>query len=327
MLPSYLIKDYLSTKFPLNKIIGDEFTTNSIFTSDTGMHMSVNTETGLWQDFKSQQSGNFPQLISYVEDISYDAALQFLRSKLFDSPETLFEISSIRTEVQNVVEDNKISSIVKTFSKFDYKNINEDALYERLARNFVVSRKLTKFDFLISKNGRYVNRLIIPYSYPNSGPYYFQARNLSLLGVKYLNPSKHVTGVKSSDILFPFVEDSDYVFITEGPLDAISLQLNGLNATCTQGCKLSHSQADQIKDKQIIFAYDNDEAGREGIKQARSRMLDKNVKEFALAELPDGAKDWNDLHVKCETSAEFVVRVRGGLKKLDFEQQVIEGLR
>tara|TARA_Y100000310_G_scaffold345850_1_gene471355 strand:+ start:29934 stop:30920 length:987 start_codon:yes stop_codon:yes gene_type:complete len=327
MLPPTIIKEYLYAKFPDNRAIGEEFTTNSIFTTDSKKHLSINMESGLWQDFKSHETGNFPQLVAYVEEIPYDAALLFLRSKLFDSPENLFDISSIHESSQQPVRKNTINEIFSSFQKFDPYKIDEDNLSERLARTFVISRKLTKFEFYISTRGRYTNRIIIPYMYKGKDPFFFQARNLSLLGVKYLNPSKDVTGVKSSDILYPFRDDSDYIFLTEGPVDAMSLQVNGLNATCTQGSMLSHAQANQIKDKQIIFAYDNDEAGRKGIRQARKLMLHKNVKEFCVAKLPETVKDWNELHVRCGTKNDFRKFVVDGLAEVDFEFEVNQRLR
>ena len=326
MLPSSIIKEYLYAKFSVNRVFGEEFTTNSIFMDDDKMKLSVNVETGLWQDFKAHETGNFPQLVSAVEGIPYEAALKFLRSKLFDSPEHLFDISSIRVELQKPAKHNAVSEIFSSFSKFDLNHSDPTSMTDRLARKFILSRKLHKFDFYIAKNGRYSNRLIIPYAYGDSEPFYFQARNLSVLGTKYLNPSREVTGVKSSDILFPYKEDADYIFMTEGPLDAISLQLNGLNATCTQGSNLSVSQAEKLKDKQIVFAYDNDEAGREGVVQARNMMLTKNKNHFMVAKLPEGIKDWNELHIKCTKAAEFKSYITNGLQAVDFSYEVTEAL-
>ena len=326
MLPSSVIKEYLYAKFPINKVFGQEFTTNSIFAKDEKLHMSINMESGLWQDFKSHEQGNFPQLVAAVEDIPYDQALKFLRSKLFDTPEHLFEISSIRVSNQEASEKNTIADIFKSFEKFDINHIDSNSLTDRLAKNFIVRRKLQKFDFYICKKGRYANRLVIPYQYEDSDPFYFQARNLSVLGVKYLNPSREVTGMKSSDILFPYRNDADYIFMTEGPLDAITLQINGLNATCTQGSNLSLAQAEELKDKQIIFAYDNDEAGAKGVQQARSLLLHKNKNHFCIAKLPDQIKDWNDLHIRCGNNKQFVSLVKRGLREVNFEFDVTEAL-
>ena len=329
MLPSSIIKEYLHAKFPVNKVLGQEFTTNSIFVPDEKFHMSINMETGLWQDFKSQETGNFPQLIAAVEEIPYDQALVYLRSKLFDTPEHLFAISSVRVENQKAQSSGKLSSILSSFSRFDPNRINKESLIDRLARKFIVSRKLGQFNFYVSYTGRYANRIIIPYSNSDdiSQSYYFQARNLSVMGVKYLNPSREVTGIKSSDILYPYKQDCDYIFITEGPIDAMSLQANGINATCTQGSHLSHTQAEALKDMQIIFAYDNDQAGAEGVRQARRVLLRKNKNEFCSACPPQGFKDWNDLHIACGSKSEFVAQVRDSIRTVDFEYDVTEALR
>lgn len=324
MVPPSIIKEYLYEKFPINKVHGEEFTTNSIFTHDEKLHMSINLNTGLWQDFKGHETGNFPQLIAHVEQISYEAALKYLRSKLFDSPQLLFDISSVHVEEQKSSNDT-LSDIFKTFKKFNPEKIDATRLSDRLACKFIRDRKLGAADFYIAKSGRYANRLIIPYEYDGK-PFYFQARNLSVVGTKYLNPSRQVTGIKSSDILFPFKSDADYVVLVEGPLDAISLQLNGINATCTQGSRLSHQQAGEIKDKQIIFGYDNDEAGAEGIQQARSMMLSKNKKDFCIATLPEGCKDWNELHTACQSKQHFIKMFVDGLTPLDFDYEVTEAL-
>ena len=325
MVPSNIIKEYLYAKFPDNHVFGVEFTTNSIFTPDEKKHMSINMETGLWQDFKAHETGNFAQLISYVEEIPYEAAYKYIMKRVFDNPESLFDVSSVRV-AQESTSKNAVGDIFKSFTPFDYCNIDATNLTERLAFNFVVNRKLTKFKFHISKKGRYANRIIIPFQYGDRSPYFFQARNLSLLGIKYLNPSRDVTGVKSSDVLFPYRDDSDYVFITEGPLDAISLQLNGINATCTQGSTLSNSQAEQLRGKQLVFAYDNDSAGRQGVDNARQLMLHKNISDFKVASLPEGVKDWNELHVK-HSHKEFVGAALSNLQTVDFKFKVIEGLR
>jgi len=327
MLPSSVIKEYLLVKFPTNQVFGQEFTTNSIFVPDEKMHLSINMVTGLWQDFKSHEKGNFAQLVAAVEEIPYDQAQSYLRKKMFDTPEHLFDVSTINTANQKTTSTNTIEKIFSSFKKFNPAKIDLTNLTHRLARKFIQSRKLGGFDFYIATTGRYTNRIIIPYQYDdNDSPFYFQARNLGVLGIKYLNPSREVTGKKSSEILFPFKSSCDYVFICEGPLDAISLQLNGINATCTQGARLSHSQADMLRDKQVIFAYDNDEAGSEGVLHARKTLLGKNKNDFGVAKLPKGFKDWNDLHIACEAKEQFVSTLRDGITTVDFEYDVTEAL-
>ena len=327
MIPSSLIKEYLEAKFTENRVFGQEFTTNSVFEEDDQLKMSINMVTGLWQDFKSHERGNFPQLIAAVEEISYPQAVSYLRSKMFDTPEHLFDVSTLNVEVQKSTSSDSLAKIFSGFKKFNPEKIDPTSLTQRLARKFVLSRKLQNFEFYIADSGRYANRIIIPYQFPGSDtPFYFQARNLSMKGIKYLNPSREVTGLKSSDILFPFNEDCDYVFLTEGPTCAIAMQVNGVNATCTQGSNLSQAQAEMLKGKQIIFAYDSDKAGVEGVVRARKVLLGKNRNDFALAGLPEGFKDWGELHIACSSKAQYVSVLRDGLKLADFGSDITEAL-
>lgn len=323
MVPSNIIKEYLYAKFPDNHVFGQEFTTNSIFTHDEKKHLSINLETGLWQDFKAHETGNFPQLVSYVEDISYEEAYRFIMKRTLDDPEALFDVSTVRS--QKATSKNTIKDIFNAFEPYNHKKA-PTCLAERLASNFVNNRKLGKVNFYLCKKGRYTNRIIIPYQYEGKHPFFFQARNLSLLGIKYLNPSREVAGVKASDILYPYRDNADYVYLTEGPLDAITLQLHGINATCTQGSTLSNAQAEQLRGKQLVFAYDNDEAGRLGMEKARELMLHKNVADFKVATLPKGVKDWNEIHT-LTSHKDFMEVALGGLRDIDFKFKVTEGLR
>ena len=172
MIPSSVIKEYLYAKFSVNKVFGEEFITNSVFVPDEKLKMSINMESGLWQDFKAHEKGNFPQLVAAVEDIPYDQALHYLRSKLFDTPQHLFDISSINVRLQTPTNKNSVAEIFKSFRKFDFKNINESQLTDRLARKFVYDRNLAKVDLYICKKGRYANRVIIPYAYGDGKPFY-----------------------------------------------------------------------------------------------------------------------------------------------------------
>jgi DNA primase len=323
-IPSLLIKEYLSEKFTTFRIQNQEFTTNSIFVDDSKRHLSINLETGLWQDFKSKETGNFIHLISHIEGIPYISAEKFVARKLLNSPECLFDVSTVR--VKNEAKVSKVAEEFKNFKPLDLKTgYKSENLTERLAFNYVMSRHLGKFKFYYCDEGKYSNRLIIPYIW-NGKPVYFQARRLSSFGMKYLNPSREETGVKSSEILFPFNESHDYVIVTEGPLDAITLQLNGFNATCTQGSMMSKAQARQLKAHSVILSYDNDDAGKEGTTKAFRLLKSLNVKSICTTSPPASSKDWNDCFIK-HGAKPFARNVARAVTKMDFEYFVKDGLQ
>ena len=128
--------------------------------------------------------------------------------------------------------------------------------------------------------------------------YYFQARAIYDDNPKYLNPGIDAAP-KPSDILYPYDEDSDLLVISEGPLDARSLQLQGVNATCTMGSSVSPRQAEILSlfNGKIILGYDNDEAGRRGIKKFDRLRRERRIEKFDICTPPSEFKDWNEAHV------------------------------
>jgi len=315
-----IIKDYLVEKFTDYKVAGDEFLVDSIYVADTKKHMSINMETGLWQDFKSSRQGNFAHLVATLEGLNRDAAIKFLRAKLLDCPENLFA-SPIIESSQKPLSSITVKNEFKNFAKLNVSKFDKIAnIPKRTAINFIRSRKLSKFKFYFGKEGKYKNRLIIPYT-ENGNPYYFQARAMSPYGMKYLNPTTQECGVKSSDILFPFDESMNYIIVTEGPLDAITLQVNGYNATCTQGSNLSITQLDKLKGRDILISYDNDFAGDKGVEKANELRLTKNMPKLSIIRPPSKYKDWNEFLVE-EGSARLCEWVDKGYKVMNFDYQV-----
>mgnify|MGYP003647563575 FL=1 len=324
-IPSSIIKEYLMQKFTTFQTNNDEFLINSIFVEDSKKHMSINMSTGLWQDFKSKESGTFAQLISHVEGISYQEAHKYLGRRLFDSPEALFDVSTV---IQKTIEvgDSKIEEEFENFQKLNLaEGLLSDNLNMRIAAKTVISRGLQSFQFYIGVEGKYSNRLIIPYKH-KSGMIYFQGRRLSSFGMKYLNPGKDTHGVKSSEILFPFNEEMDYVVVTEGPLDAITLQMNGVNATCIQGSMMSYTQARTLKGRKVILSFDNDDPGKEGAKKAYNLLKRLNVPHICQVQPPSRFKDWNDFHIKAKDTDAIFKHVVQNNHKMDFKYFLESGL-
>jgi len=187
-IPSNLIKEYLLSKFKEYTISHDEFLVNSIFTPDSKKHLSINMESGLWQCFKTKEKGSIVHLVSLMEGISYFEALTLFNRKLLDSPELLFvESKEIRQEhirrgYRTIIEETK------NFKKLSEASRYSDLVSERLAYKFVQYRGLEHQTFYVGTKGKFVNRLIIPFSW-NNNMEYFQARLLTDYGMKYLNPS------------------------------------------------------------------------------------------------------------------------------------------
>jgi 5S rRNA maturation endonuclease (ribonuclease M5) len=242
-------------------------------------HLWVNSETGLWQDFKTGKKGNFIQLISYLNKTSISNAKSTLMRKAFSA----FHIKVEKKQTQKSQEKKykfldfkEILQIEKvTYDKLDYPNY-------RNVKSFLEGRKIIDtiedFPLYLSTGDPYPNRLIIPFLDELDRMYFFQGRALDKNSkAKYITPSK-TYGVKSSNTLYPFDKDRDLV-IVEGPLKARLLQHLGINATSIQGSKLSFMQATiiarSIKKEKVILSFDNDDAGRRGEQTAQGMLVKK----------------------------------------------------
>jgi len=300
------IREYLLEKFRHDYTISSsntEFIIPSIFVEhDFKKHMSINLENGLWQDFKTGQTGNFIKLYSILEEVSYREAESRLTFKSFFLDEDL-----------GFVVDKKETPA--TFSHLDLsdqkllpvglESYDSNDLLVQAAWVVLYERKLFSFDprinfrYYVGREGRYANRVVIPFE-KNGKLFYLQARAIKGdIQPKYLNPGNE-EGVKSSHILYPYDEEADHLVICEGPIDAISLQLRGVNATCCIGSHISTIQADILKEfsGKIILGFDNDAAGEKGIVKFDRLRKTKRMENFFIIHPPENCKDWNEAHIK-----------------------------
>jgi len=320
--PQY-IKDYLHKffknigKYSAN---GREFIMPSIFIPDDWKnHFSINTDTGLWQDFKTGNTGNFIHFVAEVENISYHKAQAKILFHEFqhgpyepvdeEKPDTPLETPEdlIPVTIHSHSHDN---AYVKKAWVF---------LYER--NLFNITDEVEEAYYVCTK-GKYKNRLIIPFKYDDE-MFYFQARALDWETPKYLNPAG--TYVKPSNILYPFSQDANEVVVCEGPLDAISLQLQGVNATCTMGSTISDVQSQILSEfgGKIILGYDNDEAGKRGLEKFDLLRKMNLMEEFYICAPPTSCKDWNEALQKKENLQDWV---GNNTHKYDYEYKIMTGL-
>jgi len=289
---------------------------------DTRLKLSINTETGLWQDFVSGETGNFAQLYAKVENKSYHAAESELLIRSLFKGET-----KKNPELKKKVDkEYQLPATLEGVSASSYDST--DPLTQK-AWSFLYERKLfdledDKLVYYLGREGKFKNRLIIPFI-QNDVMFYFQARALSGEFPKYMNPAVEENALKPSTILYPYDEEASSLVVCEGPLDAISLQLHGVNATCTMGCSVSETQMEILRDfkGEIILGYDNDEAGLRGIQKFDRLRKQKMMGEFSVCNPPTGCKDWNEAHVKGENLKVWVLDWK---LKYDYEYMILNSL-
>lgn len=263
--------------------------------SDPNRHMSINLETGLWQCFKSGEKGNFIHLFAQLESLTYKLAYQkFLVDEFFQEESNKVVSEEVS---KNYAQEELDKVFTYDFKKTDWTDVVTN--YNSEALLFLHDRGILNYgDFYVAEQGIYKGRLIIPYK--NDGKiFYFQGRTLSNQQPKYMN----FKGMKSSTILYPFKYDStEPLYVCEGAIDAMSLQLLGYNATTTISCHVSMAQLQQLKYYQgkIVVAYDNDRAGREGLRSFELRRRRARMPKFYYCYPPSIFKDWNEAFVKAK---------------------------
>ena len=277
--------------------------------------MSINLDSGLWQCFKTGNKGNFIQIYSFLEGITYNQAEADILFKELDGnfPKKLEFQTPVSAEGE---EDLHLSPV----TVHDYET--EDPLIQK-AWTFLYERQLFNLitedsKYYVATDGKYKGRLIIPFE-EDSEIFYFQARTLGDDTPKYLNPSEGWP--KPSQILYPYTTEAEYLVVCEGPLDAISLQIQGVNATCTMGCSVSEYQVEALKEFEgrIIIAYDNDEAGKRGVNKFDYLRRLKRMADLYICHPPLEVKDWNDAHRKGIDLLEFI---SSSTKKYDYDYLV-----
>ena len=267
----------------------------SIFiANDYKRHMSINLDSGLWQCFKSGNKGNFIQIYSFLEGLTYNQAEADILFKELDVDSTKKIESNIPIQQQDEEELHLTPVTVQ-----DYES---DIPLVLRAWTFLYERKLFNLKtedskYYVATDGRYAGRLIIPFE-EDSEIFYFQARALGDQTPKYLNPSEGWP--KPSQILYPYDTQADHLVICEGPLDAISLQIQGVNATCTMGSSVSEHQVEILRDfkGKIIIGYDNDDAGKRGVSKFDYLRKLKRMADLYICHPPSEVKDWNEAHIK-----------------------------
>jgi DNA primase len=304
------IRDYLTQKFKDSgklSATGTEFIMESLFAqNDWKRHMSVNVDSGLWQCFKTGRSGNFVRLYAEEEGIPYFRAQRDLIIRNFEFlGEEVPELD--RTENQLELDTSKLTAITLSSGHSENKAVLD-------AWSFLWGRKLFNLDheeqdaFYLCTEGRFKDRIIIPFKSDEGVVYYFQGRSLYDMSPKYLNPSTDIAP-KPSDILYPYSESMDHLVVCEGPLDARALQLQGVNATATIGSSISHRQAEILSTfkGKIVLGYDNDTAGQRGIDKFDRTRKEMRMEGFEICPPPSGYKDWNEAHIANEDLFQWVM--------------------
>lgn len=312
-------------------VSGNEIKLNSIFTEDYKHHLWCNCEGGInevpygvYHCWKTDKYGTLINLIMEVDCCSFKEALDTLDIGDANSLE-IFELEKKINELfenkyfEKKEEKNNVVKIPEY--TYDILSLDEDDYYRMESVIYLNSRKIPLGNLMVCKDGKYKNRIIIPYYNKEKELIFFNSRyygnNKKIL--RYLFPSKEEFNVGKSEVVFMYnwPEKGKDIYLTEGEFDAISLSLCGLDGCAIGGKFLSEKQFELIKDYKINICFDNDKSGKEALIQIGNFLINNGFYgKINYASPPKGYKDWNNLLIKKDNKKIYNF-VKSNLKRYD----------
>jgi len=219
------------------------------------------------------------QITYYCFNCLYDRSFKnFLRDKypsLFEEhyKTTLNNLKLKKSHCEIVakeIKSNEIKDLSNEIIPYSFqlldKNIKDRELkkLQLNALKIILERSIPKLyyrDFLVCYEGKFKNRIIIPY-YKDRILYAFQGRTIDN------NPLKYLTYCEENEKIYRFYSSNkeEIVYITEGPIDSMFIE----NAIATSGTiGIDSTQFKIIKNKFMkrVWLFDNDSAGIERAKK------------------------------------------------------------
>jgi DNA primase len=254
----------------------------------------VSTEKGVYYCFGCKRGGDIFSFLSETDGFSFSEAVEYLASragitikqtksgdngfaKTLEFAQSFFRKklkAKVGKRALEYLKDRGISKKLAFDFGIGYAPDAWDAFYSEAIKNGISEEHLHRTGLITtSKIGKPIdffrNGVTIPIRNRGGKVVAFGMRNLSDNGPKYINSPNNPL-YKKDDILFGYsyarrsIRKRDFVFLTEGYFDAISLWEAGyFNAVAVCGTALTAKQAVQIRriTKNATILYDGDSAG------------------------------------------------------------------
>lgn len=291
LLPEYL--DYLVSKGEIEER-GEGFYTCPFCDSGNKQKNTAafHVNGTRYKCFACNKGGDIFDLVGHMEELENDFAIHYNRTlKIMRS-----YLNGDRHKKREFV---KVPEVFKEVSYTDYLH----KCHKNVAQtDYFIKRGLNKKiidDFCLGYDAE-KDLVTIPYNSDCKG---YIHRVLWDSNNKYC---KH--GNELFNVIALYSNNHDYVFVTEGQIDALSFMEIGLNAVGLGSVNETTRLVNQIKerssDKTLILALDNDKAG--------IRATGKFIEELAEAEINQKYIVFSDLYKHYKDANEFLVADRIG---------------
>lgn len=297
-------------------IRGNEIRLNSIFEQgDDDYHLWCNPgggkkkhKFGVFHCFKTDQKGSLLKLVQLVDNCSRDDAVEILegRESISVLEKKLMDI--LTTDQPVVVKNNSKPDLVLPEFTSLISDLSAKDFYRIRAEKYLEKRKLPIDGLYVCHDGRYKNRIIIPYYDQQKKLIYWNARDLGNSKLKYLGPPKEV-GVGKEDVIFmagSWPKIGETVYVCEGEFNAITLRQAEFNAAACGGKNMSDKQSLMLAGYNVVLCLDRDKAGKSGTIKMSSMISSLSMQNGSKERLkyvfpPQGINDWNEFLIKQNT--------------------------
>lgn len=203
----------------------------------------------------------------YIQELLQSGVIAPKENTKPNFKKTIEKVKEIREKhTSDELEEEKIET-----SWFRPINLGHGELYER-ARALCVNRKIPELvwkNWFVSINGKYRNRMIIPFFDDKQNIYYYQARALyNWLQPKYIN---RVSDKKDALYNYYNIDRSKPVILTEGIIDSLFIE----NAVAVCGTAITEDTEEQLKGLDVYYLFDCDKPGRK--KSQKHLLAGKNI--------------------------------------------------
>lgn len=243
------------------------------FHDDTVASCSINTDKGVWICFAGCGQGGLPYFI-YKLSGKYPDEQEMLLSS--------FSFSLLDEVEQKIDEQHQVlppSNSLQAVPRGHW-------IYQRQ----FTSTSIDRWDCSINEYGDFV---LPVFDTQKKTLGWITRRQQAIPKYLYSKGFKKSRSLFGVHLLPPTV---DKLYITEGALDTIWLDLHGYNSVAILGAIISKAQIDLISTlhpSEVVLCLDNDTAGQKGINNAMLDMSDRFLVSFI--KIPNGYKDVQDI--------------------------------
>ena len=297
---------------------GNNYVGKCPFHNENTASFVVNLEKNIWKCFGCGLGGDYIEFYSLLKNISREEAyaeILGIETKTVSAEEKInkyvaeffkrnLEVSQEAEKANEILANRKISKETIDTFKIGFSSFGNN-LYDYIKElNFKDEDILKNLNFNSKGNDIFQNRIVFPII-ENGLVKGFIGRQISDTSeAKYLN-TKESNVFKKNELFYGFdqakrqIKFLDSVIVVEGTFDLLSLYESGVkNAVATCGCSISKFHLEKLKEltNNIIFFYDNDNAGKNAT--IKASLLAKQLGFNVFVIMLNDYKDINEALVK-----------------------------